>query len=90
MACGVPCVVTDVGDSALIVGETGTVVRARDPQKLSEAMRAWLSMDDNVRSLRKKQARDRIEEKFNLQVMVTRTQQAIQDLVGQRRQVEEV
>lgn len=38
MACGVPCVVTDVGDSAWIVGDTGIVVPARSPELM---MNAW-------------------------------------------------
>lgn len=34
MACGVPCVVTDVGDSAMIVGEYGVVIPSASPEAL--------------------------------------------------------
>lgn len=39
MACGVPCVVTDVGDSARIVGGLGIVVNHSDPEDLKNG---WL------------------------------------------------
>ena len=37
MACGVPCVVTDVGDSAWVVGSTGKVLPPRNSMALAEA-----------------------------------------------------
>jgi glycosyltransferase involved in cell wall biosynthesis len=38
LACGVPCVVTDVGDAARIVEGVGWVAPARDPRSLSAAI----------------------------------------------------
>lgn len=42
MACGVPCVVTDVGDSAWVVGRTGAIVPLRNPTALACAIHELL------------------------------------------------
>ena len=72
MACGVPCVVTDVGDSALLVGDTGQVVAAGAPGELSEAWRHVLEMDPTQRKRLGQEARKRVEEHFSLPVIVNR------------------
>jgi glycosyltransferase involved in cell wall biosynthesis len=42
MACDVPCVATDVGDSAEIIGDCGLIVPPRDPEALTRAWRMLL------------------------------------------------
>ncbi|MGH7964573.1 MAG: glycosyltransferase, partial [Candidatus Binatia bacterium] len=74
MACGIPCVVTDVGDSASIVGDTGRVVPPRDPLALAQAWRAVLSLRSEGRAQVGEAARRRIEEQFSLPVIAARYQ----------------
>lgn len=72
MACGTPCVVTDVGDAAYIVGDTGWVVPPNDPLSLAEAISiALCELDSADRySQRNLRARQRIEENFSIERMV--------------------
>jgi glycosyltransferase involved in cell wall biosynthesis len=74
MACGVPCVVTDAGDSALIVGDTGIVVPARDPQALCAGLISCLGWD---REEIGKRARQRIEENWSVKRMTEQTESVI-------------
>jgi glycosyltransferase involved in cell wall biosynthesis len=71
MAIGLPCVVTDAGDAASIVGETGHVVPPRDPERLCAALAAVLSMTADERRALGAAARRRIETTFSM----TRTRQ---------------
>lgn len=66
MACEVPCVATDVGDSALIVGETGRVVPPRDHVALAFAWRELIQMGPEGRRSLGQQARERVSKNFSL------------------------
>jgi glycosyltransferase involved in cell wall biosynthesis len=71
MACGTPCVVTDVGDAALIVGRTGWVVSPRDAPALAQAVEKALSALSALgRAEVGRKCRARIEENFRLEKMV--------------------
>ncbi|SAL77671.1 glycosyl transferase [Caballeronia choica] len=68
MACGVPCVVTDVGDTGQLVGDTGLVVPPRDPVKLSKALEEMATLSLDQRKTLGKRARERIVESFSIAV----------------------
>ena len=73
MACGVPCVVTDVGDSALLVGDTGIIVPPNDPQALAQALAECITMPASMRG----NPRSRIEERFAVSQLVNNTTAAL-------------
>jgi glycosyltransferase involved in cell wall biosynthesis len=74
MACETPCVVTNVGDSALIVGETGTAVPPGDPHALAEAWRKLIEAGPAVRRRLGMAARHRVQQHFALPAIVERYQ----------------
>jgi glycosyltransferase involved in cell wall biosynthesis len=65
MTSGVPCVVTDVGDAAVLVGDTGLVVPPRSPDAMAAAWRALLR-DRSASKIRGDKARARIMCHFSL------------------------
>ncbi|RLB39431.1 MAG: group 1 glycosyl transferase [Deltaproteobacteria bacterium] len=66
MACGVPCVVTDVGDSCRIVGETGFVVPPASPEAMASAILRMAHMPRQERAALGERARRRAMERFEM------------------------
>ncbi len=66
MACGVPCAVTDVGDSAYLLGEAGLVVPPANSRALAGAIVELLAQTPHNRLELGKKARQRIEEYFSI------------------------
>ena len=73
MSCERICVVTDVGDSALIVGETGRVVPANDPLALAEAWALIMNLEETDRRALGQAARARVIAQFGVDKMVEGT-----------------
>jgi glycosyltransferase involved in cell wall biosynthesis len=79
MACGVPCVVTDVGDSALLVGSFGKVVPAGNSSALYSSCEQLLSSKAE-RQTWGREARHRIERCFSVKSMVARYEELYEEL----------
>jgi len=72
MACGVPCAVTNVGDSTYIVGDTGHIVAPGDMVGLATAVESLLLLTMDERRALGMRARTRVAEHFEIGQVVKR------------------
>jgi len=71
MACGTPCIVTDVGDAGFIVGKTGWIVQPNNSIKLAKAIEiAFEELGSKNWDKRRKNARLRIKKNFSISKML--------------------
>lgn len=71
MACGTPCIATDVGDSSFVIGKTGWVVPPKNSVKLATAIeRALYEKNTSKWNKRCNKARQRIKKKFSIMKMI--------------------
>lgn len=67
MSCGVPCVVTDVGDCRFLVEQTGIIISPQSPEILSNAMTTLIEEGAHARHERGQKAREKIIREFSLE-----------------------
>jgi glycosyltransferase involved in cell wall biosynthesis len=70
LACGVPCVVTPVGDSEFLVGDAGIVCKGVDGPAIADAIRLLIEEGPVGRAARSARGVERVRELFSLPVVV--------------------
>jgi glycosyltransferase involved in cell wall biosynthesis len=84
MSAGIPCVVTDVGDSGWMVADTGRVVPPKDPEALANAWQELIDLDADDRAALGNLARSRVIECFSLDSVVAQYERLYDSAIAQR------
>jgi len=82
MACGTPCVVTDVGDCKLLVGDTGLVVPPADPVALADALVRLASLTADQRRDLGDRARARVVAEYGMERIAGRICSLYEECAG--------
>lgn len=84
MACGVPCVTTDVGDASMIVADTGVVVPKGDDAGVAEGILSLLRLPRGRRAELGARARARIVAEFSISTVAEKYAALYQEAVRTR------
>jgi len=84
MVTQVPCVVTDVGDSATIIGDTGVVVPPRDVKALVDGIESLITKSLEDRRTMGASARARIQANYTLGAVVEQHAALYEKLMQQK------
>jgi glycosyltransferase involved in cell wall biosynthesis len=71
MACGTPCVTTDVGDAAAIVGDAGYVIPPQDARALADAWAELLAIDIQGKREWSQRTRRRMEDHYSIEAIAS-------------------
>jgi glycosyltransferase involved in cell wall biosynthesis len=69
MACQIPCVATDVGDSAYLLGDAGFIVPPSDVGALTDALARLMRLPPEDRAALGTLARNRVTSRFSIDTM---------------------
>jgi glycosyltransferase involved in cell wall biosynthesis len=84
MACGVSAVATDVGDCAVVIGNTGLTVPVGNPGAMTQAITAQLQRVAADRDHLAQSCRERIIASYALDTLIARTEALLGDLTARR------
>lgn len=82
MSCGIPCVATDVGDSARIVNDTGAIVPPSNSMALAGAIEMILNLSPIQHADLGARARTRVLENYSIEAIVDRYQNLYEMLLA--------
>jgi glycosyltransferase involved in cell wall biosynthesis len=79
MCCELPIVATKVGDSHIVVGDTGNMVKSEDVDSLYQGIKEMIESDYKSKG---KLARERIVENFSTMSMIKNSERELGDIVS--------
>ena len=82
LCCGVPCVVTDVGDSAWLIDDAGYAVPPQDVDSLANACLRFLTASSAERDALSHRARQRMEHSFDIHVIARQYRDIWQEIIS--------
>lgn len=82
LACGVPCVTTDVGDAAAVVQDSGRIVSPGDPAALAAALLDLIDAGPAARAELGRAGRERVVDAYALPRMVARYEELYAELAA--------
>lgn len=82
MSCGLPCVVTNVGDSGFVVGDTGVIVPAKNIEALTRGIEFIVNMPKSEREILGMSARQRIIDNFSIESVVKKYSDLYEEIIN--------
>ncbi|HPQ95837.1 MAG: glycosyltransferase [Thiothrix sp.] len=82
MACGVPCMSTDVGDAARLLDDTGLVLPDHDPDTLARSWACWIAEGPAWLQEQGRQARTRVLDHYTIEAVTEQYQELYKELVA--------
>lgn len=80
MACGVPCVATNVGDVAWLLGRPASITTVGDAQGFADRIRSLLDLDVASSAAIAREQRERVVTHFSVPSLVSNTERALSSL----------